>query len=258
MARGWQSASIFILLVTAAMALPSPAQAADASAQSPVSRGEVLLMRAAGSGKVLLGGHLIDGPWTLAYDHGRLVVNGFALHPDPPLLSRLGSIQRAQVEFIDRAEALAESLRHSNLTIRQRQLRLVSFCEATSLGAMVDTLPEAVQLRFTSGANMLYPVGSVQAAGMTWSTAQPRDMTTREGRQTARLRELKAQLERGCVIFVTSSAGELIVPSGRAGEFMTAVNRFRSGAELDSADQRILSRQVRNQIRKPLPLDQVW
>jgi len=258
MARGWQSASIFISLLTTAMVLASPAPAVGASAQNPPSRGDVLLMRATGSGKMFLGGYLIDGPWTLAYDHGRLVVNGYALRPDPPLLSRLDPLQRAQVEFIDRAEVLAESLRHSNLTILQRKLRFVSFCEASSLEAMVDTFPEAVQLRFASGANMLYPVGAVQAAGMTWSAAQPRNMTTREGRQTARLKELKSRLERGCVIFVTSSAGELIVPRGRAGEFMTAIDRLRSGAEPDSADQRILPRQVRDQIRKPLPLDQVW
>lgn len=248
---------LFFVALFVALFATSAGTAPPDSPSVPSHRG-VTAVRVNGPGRLFLGGTLFRGPWTLTYERGRFTVNGYALRPEPPLESRRDSLRRAQLELIERAEVLAESLRHSSLSVPQRQLRLKSFCEASGLGGIVDTLPGVVRLRFASGANMWYSVAGVQTAGMTLPGPQPTASTARGDHRTARLFRLKEQLERGCVIFVTSSAGEVVVPERRALECMAAIERLKSGSEPDSADRRVIPSQVRDQLKRPLPLDKIW
>jgi hypothetical protein len=254
MVRGWQSASIFILLLTTAVGPSFPAPAAGTPASGPASVSEILLVKAAGSGMLFLGGNLIEGPWTLAYDHGRLTANGFALRPAPPAPPP-SAARRAESEFLNRAGALMDSLNRSALDLEARKQTLTRFLESSNFGIRVRVNAETVEIVSPDRMSMTFEmVPRVQRP----DHGPPGDLPSKEDPRAHRLEQVKGWLESGCVVLETSSVSTTIVPRGRTGEFMAAAERLRSGAEPDSADLRLLTRQVRDQIRKPLPLDQVW
>lgn len=259
MALAWTQVgrSGFVVVTVGLLVLAIPGLAREGAAASSDSL-DVVTLISIGPGKLFLGGNLIEGPWTLEYDHGRFVVNGYTLPVERSLRSRLDARSQAQLDFIDRGEALAESLRHSDLEVQERIRRLRTFCEASSLEAVVDTFPVGVQLRFASGANMRYLVTSVPATRMVTSPGPPTSpLQARRNSHVARLSQLARWLARGSVVFITNRSGEIVVPRGRAGEFANAIVKMKSGAAPDSAVLARLPRQVRDQIREPLHLDRM-
>ena len=236
--------------------MPS-ADAQCATADGGKSSGDVVIVHANGPGRFFLGGNQIDGPWTLAYDHGRLTVNGYTLRPRPPQPpAPPNPARKAETDFIHRVEARANSLRGSDLTVAQRVHQLASFCMADSLTAVVDTSPGAVMLTTRGGLPMLFLLTSVPKTGRTISTDELRRMIDEKDDRKARIEHLKRMLEKGCVVFIAGSGFE--VTTLRVGEFMAAVDKLRSGVEPDSTDRITIPRWVKEQIRRPLPLDQIW
>jgi len=239
------------LLVGVSIGFAAP-RGVGASAPNARVPNNVLLTKAAGPGKLFLGGNLIEGPWTLAYDHGRLTVNGFTLRP-PPQPPPPTSVQRAQHEFLRLANALADSLNRSSLSLPARRQRLAQFLESNDLGIQVKVDTSRIETRFPDGARISFGLTpNIIGSRRTSTSGSARDP------HAVHLSELKGWLEGGYVVFILDKGTTALGQRSSGGEIIAAIESLRRGEEPDSPALRSLGRQVREQVVKPLPLDNIW
>jgi hypothetical protein len=246
------------VLTLTCMLITSRIACAGSGALTDSSVGDVFLVKAVGPGKLFLGGNLIEGPWTLAYDHGRLTVNGFALRPPPPPAPP-SPARRAENEFLNGAGKLADSLSRSGLSLADRGTRFAQYVEGNDLGYRVRVESTDVELQSPRGVRfsfglvplVLHDIGSMP------NVSADRPISERENR-IGRLELLMRPLENGDVVFVVDRVTMVVWPRARKGEVMAAIDRLRRGAELDSLDRHLLSRAVRGPLVRPTALDSIW
>jgi hypothetical protein len=241
--------SLLLAILHGAQSIPGTAHAASVSAGTPDIVDDVLLLKASGSGKLFLGGNLIEGPWTLAYDHGRFTVNGFTLRPPPPSPPPTPE-QRAEGEFLSAAGELADSLSRSDLSVTTRRQRFVEFLERNNVGYRIGIDTTFVEIHSARGIQILFglvvhPLYSGNAPSMTLRDSQ-----------LVHLNELKSVLAQGHVVFIVDRATTIV--GQQTGDIMVAIARLKHGAKLDSLDLHLLDRSVRDQLVNPLPLDDIW
>ncbi len=214
------------------------------------SRAGSSTINVSGSGSIFLGGTEIPGPWVLASFGRRLVVNGFTLPAEDPeaLRHRLSPERQAQLDFIDRAEILADSLRRSALSVGDATERLRRFCASNGLGGTVEAQPGLVSLKFPSGANMLYTLKPIPLAPDIGTPSPP---GTSQG---ARLEQIARLLRRGALVFILNRSSQIIIPAVRAQEARAAIRKLRSGASLDPGEDKLLPARIRAQIQTPVRL----
>jgi hypothetical protein len=230
----------------------SCATCAGSSTVADSSAGDVFIVKAAGPGKLFLGGNLIEGPWSLAYDHGRLTVNGLALRPPPPAPPP-SSARRAENEFLDGAGRLADSLSRSGLSLADRGRRFARYVDGNDLGYRVRV--ESTDVELVSPRGIRFSFGLVPL--VLRDIGSMPNVSIRDSR-LARLNQLRSPLERGHVVFIVDRATTIVGQRFRTGEIMAAVEKLRQGATLDSLQLHLLDRSVRGQLFKPLPLDSIW
>lgn len=238
------------LLIGASIACAAPLGEGAAAPNTRVSS-DVILTRAAGPGKLFLGGNLIEGPWTLAYDHGRFTVNGLTLRPPPPPPPPT-SVQGAQYEFLRRVDVLIDSLNRSALSPVARGQRLAQFLESNDMGIQVKVGTSRIETRFPDGARISFalPPRAVQIRSLS--------AEDRRGRHAERLSELKGWLEGGHVVFILDKATTTLGQRSTGNEIIAAIESLWRGEETDSPALRSLGPRVRGQLVKPLPLENIW
>lgn len=248
-----------VLSVLAAASIATPALSVGPDrAPNHAAADDVVLLKASGPGVLFLGGNFIDGPWTLAYDHGRFAVNGLALRPPSPRPPALppSAARRARIEFLNAAGVLADSLARSRLDLAVRQKRLTLFVDSNNLGAKASGHGSSVTIRFPDGLDMSF---DLEPHGRSGQPPGPSDrpVSERENR-IGRLELLKRPLENGDVVFIVDRVTMVVWPRARKGEVMAAIEQLRRGGELDSLDLHLLSRAVRGPLVKPTALDSIW
>lgn len=239
-----------LLTFTSVLTASCPASAGGGTLADS-SAGDVLLVKATGPGKLFLGGNFIEGPWTLAYDHGRLTVNGFALRPPPPPAPP-SHARRAEDEFLNGAGKLADSLSRSGLSLADRGKRFARYVDGNDLGYRVRVESTAVELQSPRGIRLYFGLVPLVLHDIGSMPSSTRDS------QLARLNQLKSPLERGHVVFIVDRATTIVGQRFRTGEIMAAAEKLRRGATLDSLQLHLLDRRVRGQLLRPIPLDNIW
>lgn len=257
--RFWQavvtSRRVTIVALVALVTLViSSAEAPGREASTPLSAGgghDVLLVKASGSGRIFLGGNHVEGPWTLAYDHGRLTVNGFTLRPAPPAPPP-SPARRAESEFLRNAGALMDSLNRSSLDLEARKRRFTHFLESSDLGVQVRVNAQAVEIISPARLSMTFNLVPK------FVIVDPDALPSGKDSRMVRLSRLKSYLERGSVVFIDRTTTIVYGRQGGTREVTAAIERLKQGASLDSLDLHWLDLGVRRQLLRPLALDKIW
>ena len=243
----------FCLLATPAQGAPAQHPAADS-----------LRVRASGAGKLFLGGNLIESPWTLSYEAGRLTVNGYGIAPPKPAPPRqLSPAELEEHAFYQRMDAAYKSA--MTLPLEKRLERFTAFCDSNSKWIRIEqTAPTSAEARLWNGYQIGYsfqPYNSQEATPeqkeamqKMRDTLRTRHVPTGESLEASRLYHLRFIahiLERGGVVFL--DGGTEIYPND-PGCVLAAISQLRTGTPLDSAALHCLPQMARDQIKKPKEL----
>jgi len=213
--------------------------------------GAVTTLIAAGPGKIILAGNLLEGPYTLSLDGPRLSVNGLYLPAVATVQepANLTPDQRAEVDFLGTAEALCDSLRNSDLDLAVATERLATFCRSSSLVRKVWTTLGQVQVRLASGMPVVL---SLQKP----NSEQTKDSPSPQQVQTRRLRHIQKMVESGYLVFIVSQDVQHIIPRNKVARTLRSVAKLKSGLSLSKEDEP-LPKVVQAQLQRPIDLTRV-